>query len=141
MPDFLPDRLEAGTANVPGIAGLSAGLELIQRIGPEKIGKREHQQLRLCVKGLEKLGIQVFSGPHQAATISFRGKEDPEELARELGRRGIAVRAGMHCAPLAHESVGTLETGTVRVSFGYHTDQRAVSRFLQELERQKYRES
>lgn len=141
MPEFLPDRLEAGTANVPGIAGLAAGLELVQTIGPEIIGKREHRRLLHCVKGLARLGFQVFSGPHQAATASFRGQTDPEEMARILGQRGIAVRAGLHCAPLAHESAGTLETGTVRVSFGHNTDERCVKQFLQELERQKYREN
>lgn len=118
MPDFLPDRLEAGTLNVPGIAGLHAGLRHLRQTGIEAIGKAEHRCAQSCAEGLKKLGYQVFSGPHQAGTVSFVPDMDCEEAAEILGKRGIAVRAGLHCAPLAHESAGTLETGTVRISFG-----------------------
>lgn len=118
MPDDLPDRLEAGTVNVPGIAGLGAGIDHLLRTGLERIAKREHRQVERCAKGLEKLGFRVFYGPDQAGTISFVPEEDCEEFAQMLSRRGIAVRAGLHCAPLAHESAGTLQTGTVRISFG-----------------------
>ena len=118
MPDDLPERLEAGTLNVPGIAGLSAGLEYIRCRGTEEIFRRERQAAQYCAELLRQKGYPVFSGPHQAGTVSFV-TEDCEETAEELGRRGIAVRAGLHCAPLAHESAGTLETGTVRVSFGH----------------------
>ena len=119
MPEYLPERLEAGTLNVPGIAGLGAGLRFIQRTGSEKIGEREHRQMEACTKGLKKLGFSVFSGPHQAGTVSFLAPGDCEELAARLGKRGIAVRAGLHCAPLAHKSAGTLETGTVRISYSW----------------------
>ena len=118
MPEYLPERLEAGTVNVPGIAGLSAGLEYLLGQGIENIGKREKMQAKICADGLKKLGIRVFSGDHQCGTLSFVPPEDCEEAAMKLARMGIAVRAGLHCAPLAHESAGTLETGTVRVSFG-----------------------
>ena len=119
MPEYLPDRLEAGTLNVPGYAGLTQGLRYLKRVGVETIGSREHRQLKHCIAGLQKLGMQVFSGAHQAGTVSFRPGMDCEEAAALLAEQGIAVRAGLHCAPLAHESAGTLETGTVRVSFGY----------------------
>ena len=119
MPDFLPDRGEAGTLNVPGIAGLRAGLDYLEKRGIGNILKAEQQQVRRCVKGLEKLGFTVFSGESQSGTVSFVPNTDCEELAEHLGRQGICVRAGLHCAPLAHESAGTLETGTVRVSFGH----------------------
>ena len=119
MPDYLPDRGEAGTLNVPGIAGLSAGLAYLKHAGIENIGKREAEAARFCARGLEKLGMKVFSGPHQAGTVSFVPAGDCEEWAAKLADSGIAVRAGLHCAPLAHESAGTLETGTVRVSFGH----------------------
>ncbi len=118
MPEELPERLEAGTVNVPGIAGLSAGLEYLLHQGIGHIGKREKEQIKICAKGLEKLGIRVFAGDHQCGTLSFVPPEDCEEAAEKLARMGIAVRAGLHCAPLAHESAGTLETGTVRISFG-----------------------
>jgi selenocysteine lyase/cysteine desulfurase len=55
---------------------------------------------------------------------------DCEELADALGRKGIAVRAGLHCAPLTHESAGTLETGTVRISFGHNTRTKEITAFL-----------
>ena len=119
MPDFLPDRAEAGTLNVVGIAGLGAGIAYLQHKGIENIYRREHQALQRCVQDLHKKAFRVFSGDHQAATVSFVSHEDCEKTAQVLAEFGIAVRAGLHCAPLAHESAGTLETGTVRISFGH----------------------
>lgn len=119
MPEDLPERLEAGTMNVPGIAGLCKGIGYVERLGTDTILRRERRCLEACVKMLQKRGCRVFSGPHQAATVSFLPEMDCEEAAAGLARQGIAVRAGLHCAPLAHETAGTLETGTVRVSFGY----------------------
>ena len=130
MPDFLPDRLEAGTLNVPGIAGLDAGLRYVNRKGVQQIFQKEHAQLQLCADELKRLGYSVFTGPHQAATISFLSKGDCRELADKLGQKGIAVRAGLHCAPLAHTSAGTLETGTVRVSFGHDATSEKTWKFL-----------
>ena len=119
MPDFTPDRAEAGTLNVPGIAGLEAGMAWLQRMGIERIGKRERQVAQKCAGELKNMGMQVYWGPHQGGTVSFRPGCDCEEGARMLAEQGIAVRAGLHCAPLAHESAGTLDTGTVRISFGH----------------------
>ena len=110
MPDFLPDRLEAGTLNVPGIAGLHAGLRYLERVGIDTVHHREHSAAVRCIRDLEEMGLRVFSGAHQAATVSFCPKCDCEEAAQRLARQQIAVRAGLHCAPLAHESAGTLET-------------------------------
>ena len=119
MPDFLPDRGEAGTLNVPGIAGLSASLAYLSRTGIEKIARREQREAQRCANGLKALGLRVFHGQDQGGTVSFVPDGDCEEFAQALARKGIAVRAGLHCAPLAHESAGTVETGTVRVSFGH----------------------
>ena len=130
MPPELPDRLEAGTLNVPGYAGLREGLRYLNQTGVETILKREHRMLKQCIRGLQKAGMQVYSGPHQAATVSFRSGMDCEETADFLAREGIAVRAGLHCAPYAHDSAGTLETGTVRVSIGYDTFERQIAAFL-----------
>lgn len=133
MPAFLPDRAEAGTLNVPGIAGLSAGLQYLERTGIHKIFTRQQHQAQRCTIGLQKLGFQVFSGEHHGGTVSFVPNMDCEELAELLGQRQIAVRAGLHCAPLAHESAGTLQTGTVRVSFGHDAHSGQTGELLQVL--------
>ena len=135
MPDFLPDGAEAGTLNVPGIAGLSAGLAYLEQAGIDRIFRREQTQAKRCAEALEKLGCRVFWGDHQAGTVSFVPKMDCEEMAEKLGRRGIAVRSGLHCAPFAHESAGTLETGTVRVSFGHDAAPWQTGNLLLEVEK------
>lgn len=119
MPQFLPDSTEAGTLNVPGIAGLAAGMRYVQSRGIGNIFRREHRALKQAVADLQELGLRPFAGEHQAATVSFAPKMDSEKAADILSQQGIAVRGGLHCAPLAHESAGTLETGTVRISFGH----------------------
>lgn len=131
MPEYLPERMEAGTVNVPGIAGLAEGMAWVMTQGRERIRKKEALQSHRCAAGLEKLGLQVFSGEHQAGTVSFVPKDDCEDLAQKLGQRGICVRAGLHCAALAHESAGTLNTGTVRVSFGPTAAPHQTDRFLE----------
>ena len=130
MPDFLPDRAEAGTHNVPGVAGLAAGLRYLRQVGVDAIGRREQEQAKRCAEGLKQMGFRVFSGPHQAGTVSSVPNMDCEEAAEQLAKRGIAVRAGLHCAPLAHQSAGTLDTGTVRVSFGHDASAQQTQRFL-----------
>lgn len=135
MPDFLPDRGEAGTLNVPGIAGLEAGVRIVQKLGPARIGRREAELARMTARELEQGGFEVFHGPHQLGTVSFRGREDCQSLADRLADRDVAVRAGLHCAPLAHRSAGTLETGTVRVSFGYDSDEEDVRKLLAAVRR------
>ena len=130
MPDFLPDRAEAGTLNVPGIAGLSAGIRYVNQVGVDRIFRREQQQAQACAAELGKLGFTVFSGDHQSGTVSFLPGMDCQQAAELLAKQGIAVRAGLHCAPLAHESAGTLESGTVRVSFGHDASQNQTEAFL-----------
>ena len=74
---------------------------------------------------------RVFYGENQAGVVSFVPKIDCQEFADRLWKRGIAVRAGLHCAPLAHESAGTLDSGTVRVSFGHDAAPWQTDRLLQ----------
>jgi len=95
----------------------------------------EHRQAEGCAEKLKELGMRVFSGEHQAGTISFVPPMDCEGCAEALAREGIAVRAGLHCAPLAHESAGTLETGTVRISFGPDAAAWQVDAFVSALRR------
>lgn len=121
MPMQLPERHEAGTPNVPGIAGLLAGIQYVQNTGLETIINGE----RAMRKQVEKIcrrhcRLRLFSTQDdwQTGVLSLvcQGM-DVEELAQKLAQRGICVRAGLHCAPLAHRTVGTFETGTVRFSF------------------------
>lgn len=138
MPDFLPDRLEAGTLNVPGIAGLEAGLAYIQRKGLAYIHQAEQAQAAFCTKELKEMGFQVFSGPHQSGTVSFVPAMDCEDFGEKLAQKGICIRAGLHCAPLAHESAGTLQTGTVRISFGWDAStqqSQALCRAVREIKK------
>lgn len=133
MPEWLPERGEAGTLNVPGICGLQAGLRYLRNAGVEMIGNRERKLAKYCAERLRAEGYRVFSGESQSGVVSFLPSGDCEELAEHLAKRNIAVRAGLHCAPLAHESAGTLESGTVRVSFGYGSRKAHVDRLMEHL--------
>lgn len=135
MPDFLPDRLEAGTHNVPGIAGLLAGVRYVRARGPENILLRERRLAQLAAEGLRRLpGVTVYAHEdlcHQSGVVSFTSRKmGAEEVAAALGEKDIAVRAGLHCAPLAHETAGTVDTGTVRISFSDYNTPREVEDFL-----------
>ena len=135
MPDFLPDRLEAGTHNVPGIAGLLAGVRYVRSRGVEAISEKERRLALQAAEGLRKInGVTVYASEGlagQVGVVSFTvSGKDSEEVAAALGEAGIAVRAGLHCAPLAHRSTGTLEGGTVRLSFSDFNTSGEVERFL-----------
>lgn len=135
MPDFLPDRLEAGTHNVPGIAGLLEGLKFVKTKGEKAILRHERDLMEPTIRALSALpGVTVYTSDHpdlQTGVFSFTVEGmDCEEVGEKLGERDIAVRAGLHCAPYAHESAGTLESGTVRVSFSYFNTPNDVRRLL-----------
>ena len=135
MPDFLPDRLEAGTHNMPGIAGLLAGVRFVRQMGPEAICGEERQLAALAAEGLRRIpGIRVYALPDlaaQAGVLSIVPEHmDAETLGNALAERGIAVRAGLHCAPLAHRTAGTLDTGSVRISFSHWNTREEVHRLL-----------
>ena len=135
MPDFLPDRLEAGTHNMPGIAGLLAGVRFVKQRGMANILNHERRLTLLAAEGIRMLpGAKVLAMPglrEQAGVLSFVPlKKDVEEVGTRLAEQGIAVRTGLHCASFAHKSAGTLDTGTVRVSFSDFNTRLEVYRLL-----------
>ena len=123
QPDLSPDRYESGTPNGPGIIGLGAGVEYINSRGIDEIRKHEEELTRYFLEGVSKIdGIKLY-GPcditKQGAVVSLNIKDyDSSEIAYILDEQyDIMVRSGLHCAPLAHKTIGTLDQGVVRFSF------------------------
>ena len=99
--------------------------------GPGGLLTRERRLLTRAARGLEALGARTWTGPDQAGVLSFilEGR-DCEELAAAYARRGAALRAGLHCAPLAHRTAGTFPAGTVRLSLSPLTCPEEIEDFL-----------
>lgn len=128
MPPFLPDRLEAGTHNVVGIAGLSAALSFLRAHGTALA--RERSLIALAERRLSRIsGLRLFAGGNRVGLLSVIPPDgDCERAAQSLAARGVAVRAGLHCAPLAHKSGGSFSTGTVRLAVSRFTEERQILR-------------
>ncbi len=124
QPEVLPDKFESGTPNTPGVIGLGAGVRYILEKGIKNIRKHEEDLTRHFIEELSKVhGVKLY-GPsdirEQGAVVSLNiGDEDSSEISYILDEvYNIAVRPGLHCAPLAHKTIGTFEQGVVRFSFG-----------------------
>ena len=121
QPQTMPDRMESGTQNMPGIAGLRAGMEFVNQKGIQNIYHHEMGLINYLYKKLSenknvKLYTQEPKWPYFVPVLSFNVNDLPSEtVSQKLNAAGIAVRAGLHCAPAAHECLGTLKQGTVRV--------------------------
>ncbi len=138
MPEELPDRLEAGTHNMPGIAGLLEGIRFVRSVGVEEIARHERALVRYTAQKMQEIpGVKLWLADReedQTGVLSFVVKgRDCQELGELLAQRGIAVRAGLHCAPLAHRTAGTLETGTIRLSPSAFNTRAQMDRFTAEL--------
>lgn len=133
MPQDLPERLEAGTMNVPAAAGLCAGLRFLSHYEKGEIAQH-HAALgqRLQAGLLEIPGARVFLPQEQnLGTVLFSlGAQAPEQTAWLLDRSGVYMRAGLHCAPLAHAALGTLPRGALRASVGMDTTKRQIDKTL-----------
>jgi len=135
QPGFLPDSLESGTLNTPGIAGLLAGLRFIRKTGRDIIRQKEIKLAAHLIEGLKKIPrVKVYGPANQqdrTAVISFTiANLDSSHVAYELDRDfGIACRGGLHCAPWAHKTIGTIGSGTIRFSPGFfnHEDETAAA--------------
>lgn len=125
QPEILPDKHESGTPNTIGISGLGAGVEFILKEGMDKIRLHEELLTKRLIEGFKKIENVKIYGPmdieKQAAVVSINiGDKDTSEISFKLDHKyDIACRSGLHCAPLAHKSLGTLKQGTVRFSMGY----------------------
>ena len=134
MPNFLPDRLESGTLNIPGILGLSAGVDFVRNRGMQKMLDKEIALLKKLYRYLNHydnviLYTSMPQAEHFAPVLSFNvERKTSEETAAFLDQYyRIAVRAGLHCAPLSHRSMGTLDTGTVRVAVSAITSENDIN--------------
>ena len=136
MPDFLPDRLESGTLPLPAIVSLSAGLDFLNTRSVDYVLKKEKSLCSAMRKGLEKIdGVTVHSDTDGSILLFSVDGIPSETVAEALSEKGICVRAGLHCAPLAHKKLKTPSSGAVRVSFGAFNTEDEVCYFLYTLGR------
>lgn len=138
-PEEMPERLESGTLNTPGIAGLKAGVDFLAGEGTAAVRERETALMERLLRGISSIqGVELY-GPadprlHGGALSFNLAGRDPSEVGFLLDRdHGIAVRVGLHCAPDAHRTIGTFPRGTIRVSPGYFTPPEDIDRFLEAL--------
>lgn len=116
QPSFLPDKYESGTLNVPGIAGIGAGIDFVKR-NKREIVNRETKIVDYLHNQLRKNSNVILYNKPDIPVLSFNlAGESSTDVSSYLNRNKICVRAGLHCAPLAHKKFGTLEQGTVRIS-------------------------
>ncbi|EGO64193.1 aminotransferase class V-fold PLP-dependent enzyme [Acetonema longum] len=136
QPDFMPDMLESGTSNTPGIAGLKAGVEFIRRTGLETIRDWEMKLTGQLMDGLSQLPGVVIHGPRgltgRTAVVSVTASGwDSAGLARRLSSDyGIACRGGLHCAHWAHRRMGTQTSGLVRFSPGFFNTEQDIQKTI-----------
>jgi len=127
-PLILPDKFEAGTLNTLGIAGLNAAINFIKSVGIRNIREKEEYLSEIFLQDLLNIDELIVYGPKNAESITpvFSvgcNKIDPSELCFILDSEyKIMTRCGLHCAPLAHKTIGSFPSGTVRFSIGYFND-------------------
>ena len=140
QPLEMPELLESGTLNTPGIISLGAGIEYIKSQGIENIEKHENLLIEKFIIEIEKLErVKVYKSitKKQGPVVSLNIENvDSGELASILDEEfGIMVRPGFHCAPRAHKTIGTYETGTVRFSFGYFNSEDDIDYIVESLKK------
>lgn len=139
MPEFMPDKFEAGTLNLPGIIGLNAALRYIEERTPAEIRKHELELAAQFIDGLQSdtniriVGIRGKENRVGTVSLDFL-EEDNADIAYRLDAEyGIMTRCGLHCAPLAHQTFGTFPQGTVRFAFGYQNTREDVNYALKAI--------
>ncbi len=131
QPSYMPDKYESGTLNIPGIIGLHESLDFILKTGIHKLREHDMHCTRFFLDGVKDLPVHV-AGPadpeQQVGVVSLDFPDrDNAEIAYQLEHDfGIMTRCGLHCAPIAHKTLGTFPQGTVRFSFGYATTEEEI---------------
>lgn len=139
QPDFLPDRYESGTLNAHGLAGLRAGVEYVLEKGVVEIRRHERELTERLLEGLSAIPGTTVYGPREwekrVGIVAFNlGNYSSSELASLLDDEyGICVRSGLHCSPLAHRTLGTLQRGVVRASLSHLNTEEDVEYLLRAL--------
>jgi len=127
MPSELPEHFEAGTLPTPAIAALGAGIKYINKVGIDNIERKIAHLTEYLSGELERMrGIEIFG--RKNGIVSFRHND--VYLGDLLNRGGIATRSGLHCAPSAHNKLGTAQTGLTRVSFSYFNSEWDIDSML-----------
>ena len=130
QPDFLPDKYESGTLNVPGIAGIGAGIDFIKK-NKKEIIKKERMITDFIYKSLNRIPNIILYNKPFLPVLSFNiTGEGSDDVAEYLSRNNVCVRAGLHCAPLAHKKFGTDKIGTVRISPAYFNNLNEAERLV-----------
>ena len=139
QPELTPDKYEAGTHNTPGIVGLNEGIKFILEKGIDNIRIHEEELCKYMLEKLEEVPNIVIYGPKdskkRAAVIAINiGNMDSGEITFLLDSEyQIATRSGIHCSPLAHQTLGTLEQGVVRFSLGYFNTKNEIDEAIKAL--------
>lgn len=136
QPRDFPEGFESGTVNAPGIIGLGYSAKFIEKIGVETIGTYERKLIRYFDEGLKNMDFVTCYGPAAErktgiTLFNIQGIECEEVTARLNREFGIAVRGGYHCAGLAHKTIGTWDTGAVRLSVGPFNTRRDIDKALE----------
>ena len=132
LPDYLPDRFESGTPNLPGIYGLAASMEFLMAEGLEKLHSHEMELTKRFLEGVANIPGVAVCGPQGlenrvgVISLDFIGQDNAEVAYRLEVDHGILTRCGLHCAPSAHKSLDTFPRGTVRFSLGFASTEEDV---------------
>ena len=128
MPTSLPERYEAGTLPTPAICGLHAGIKYLNQERDRFLNVKSNAHY--LYSELQNIGItDLLSLPNETGIISFTCKEQ-EDLSNYLAEQHVCIRSGFHCAPLAHQCLGTEKTGCIRASLGIFTSKKDIDKFV-----------
>lgn len=139
MSEESPERYEAGTLPIPAIAGLGEGIDSLCGVGIGVVEKHAEGLFTYARKNLESIGgVRVILPESKGAVMLFNVEgKGSEEIAKYLDTQGICVRGGYHCAAIAHKTLGTLDSGGVRISFGIFNNESHIDRLCEALKRYK----